>query len=233
MELNTLYEDKHILVCEKPAGVPTQSKNLFTKDMITIIKTELAQETKGIHEPYLGLIHRLDQPVGGIMVFAKTPQAAKKLSAQVQKKTMKKHYLAVITNDLSPYQGEWHTLKDLLIQKKKENFSVVVPSQTKDSKLAELSYQVLQVIDYDGKKLSLIDVDLKTGRHHQIRVQTAFHLGGIWGDKKYNSFFQNYKHQTTLCLYAYKLEITHPITNKPMCFQNIPHYDLFGKFNLE
>lgn len=233
MQLNILFEDKHILVCEKPAGVPTQSKNLFTKDMVTIIKTELAKQSNENKEPYLGLIHRLDQPVGGIMVFAKTPQAAKNLSAQVQNKSMKKHYLAVITNDLSQHTGDWITLKDQLVQNKKDNSSAIVSAKTKDSKLAELSYQVLEVIDYNAQKLSLIDVDLKTGRHHQIRVQTAAHLGGIWGDKKYNSLFQDSKERTTLCLYAYQLEFTHPINNKPLHFRNIPYYDLFGKFSIE
>lgn len=233
MQLNILFEDKHILVCEKPAGVPTQSKSLTAKDMVTILKNELAKQTNSNTEPYLGLIHRLDQPVGGIMVFAKTSQAAKHLSAQVQNKTMKKHYLAVITNDLSNQGSKPITLIDQLVQNKRDNSSSIVPNKTKDSKTAELTYNVLQVIDYEDKKLSLISVDLKTGRHHQIRVQTAAHLGGIWGDKKYNKLFQQSKTRTNLCLYAYRLEFLHPVTNKVMSFQNIPQYDLFNKFNIE
>ena len=233
MQLNILFEDKHILVCEKPAGVPTQSKNLCSKDMVSILKTELAKQSNSTKEPYLGLVHRLDQPVGGVMVFAKTPQAARHLSAQVQNKTIKKHYLAIITNALSTEKKQPTTLIDHLVQNKKDNSSSIVVSKTKDSKIAELDYTVLDVIDYDNQKLSLISVDLKTGRHHQIRVQTAVHLGGIWGDKKYNALFQHSKARTNLCLYAYKLEFIHPVTNKILHFQNIPHYDLFDKFNIE
>lgn len=233
MQLNILFEDKHIIVCEKPAGTPTQSKSLYAKDMVSILKNEFAKNPDIKGEPYLGLIHRLDQPVGGIMVFAKTPQAAKGLSAQLQKNIIKKHYLAIITNDLSTTGKSPVTLKDEMIQNKKDNTSSIVPHKTKDSKTAELSYTVLDVITCNEQKLSLIDVELITGRHHQIRVQTAAHLGGIWGDKKYNPKFQQSKSPSTLCLYAYKLEFNHPITKKNLNFQNIPHYDLFESFTIE
>ena len=93
MSINILYQDAHIIVCEKPAGTPTQSKEVWAKDMVSILKSELAKSLKSDKEPYLGLIHRLDQPVGGIMVFAKTPQATKELSAQLQKNIMKKRSL--------------------------------------------------------------------------------------------------------------------------------------------
>lgn len=230
MSINILYQDAHIIVCEKPAGTPTQSKGLYAKDMVSILKSELAKSSKSDKEPYLGLIHRLDQPVGGIMVFAKTPQAAKELSAQLQKNIIKKHYLAVITNDLSSTGNESVTLIDEMVQNKKDNSSKIVPSKTPESKTAELSYTVKEIIHYQDQPLSLIDVALITGRHHQIRVQTAAHLGGIWGDKKYNEKFQQSRALTTLCLYAYKLEFNHPITKKKIVYQNFPQYDMFSNF---
>lgn len=233
MQLNILFEDKHIIVCEKPAGTPTQSKSLYTKDMVSILKNEFAKNPEAKGKPYLGLIHRLDQPVGGIMVFAKTPQAAKELSTQLQKNIIKKHYLAIITNDLSAIAKSPVTLKDEMVQNKKTNTSSIVAHKTTDSKTAELSYTVLDVITHKDQKLSLIDVELITGRHHQIRVQTAAHLGGIWGDKKYNPKFQQSKTPSPLCLYAYQLEFNHPITKKKLHFQNIPHYDLFESFTIE
>lgn len=231
MQLNILFQDSHIIVCEKPAGTPTQSRNLYTKDMVTILKTELAKQSDSNKEPYLGLIHRLDQPVGGIMVFAKTPQAAKELSSQIQKNTIHKHYLAVITNDLSAQKGQPITLLDELVQNKKDNTSRVVPNKTNDSKTAKLIYTVLDTVTQNEQPLSLIDIDLITGRHHQIRVQTAAHLGGIWGDKKYNPKFQKSRNPTTLCLYSYQLDFLHPVTKKPMHFENMPQYDHFKLFS--
>lgn len=231
MQLNILYQDKHIIVCEKPPGTPTQSKSLYTKDMVSILKSELAKQENKNAEPYLGLIHRLDQPVGGIMVFAKTPQAAKELSTQLQNNTIKKHYLAIITNDLTSSKGTSLTLVDEMVQNKKTNTSAIVSNKTKESKTAKLSYSVLDVINYSEQALSLIDVALITGRHHQIRVQTAAHLGGIWGDQKYNPMFHESK-RTTLCLYSFQLEFLHPITKEKMSFRNIPTYDLFSKFSI-
>lgn len=230
MSINILYQDAHIIVCEKPAGTPTQSKGLYAKDMVSILKSELAKSSKSNQEPYLGLIHRLDQPVGGIMVFAKTPQAAKELSIQLQKNIIKKHYLAVITNDLSSTGNKSTTLIDEIVQNKKDNSSKIVPFKTPESKTAELSYTVKEIITYQDQPLSLIDIALRTGRHHQIRVQTAAHLGGIWGDKKYNEKFQQSHALTTLCLYAYKLEFHHPITKRKMVYYNFPQYDIFSRF---
>lgn len=230
MQLNILYQDNQIIVCEKPAGVPTQSKSLYAKDMVSIVKNELAQQTDTDKEPYLGLIHRLDQPVGGIMVFAKTPAAARELSSQIQGNKMKKHYLAVISNDLSETKEQPITLENELVQNKRDNTSSIVRKKTKDSKTAKLIYTVLEVSGNGSSAASLIDVELITGRHHQIRVQTAHHLGGIYGDKKYNPRFQDSKKITTLCLYAYQLEFTHPATKEVLRFQNFPDYDLFSLF---
>ncbi len=232
MQLNILYQDSHIIVCEKPAGTPTQSKSLYTKDMVSILKTELIKHSNQNKEPYLGLIHRLDQPVGGIMVFAKTPNSAKELCHQLQTNQINKHYLAIITNDLSDKRNTSSILLDELEQNKKHNISRIVPNKTKESKTAKLSYTVLDVKQYDGQPLSLIDINLITGRHHQIRVQTAAHLGGIYGDQKYNPLFQGMKQATTLCLYSYQLEFVHPTTKKKMRFRNIPQYDLFSTFSI-
>ncbi|SET48422.1 RluA family pseudouridine synthase [[Clostridium] polysaccharolyticum] len=232
MQLNILYQDAHIIVCEKPAGTPAQSKSLYAKDMVSILKNELAKNFPQNREPYLGLIHRLDQPVGGIMVFAKTPQAAKDLSLQLQNNNFRKHYLAIVTSDLGLEKGKTVTLIDEMIQNKKENTSSIVSSKTKESKRAELSYTVLDTALINGQIVSLIDIALITGRHHQIRVQAAAHLGGIWGDKKYNPQFQSSKRLTTLCLYSYQLTFQHPVSKKEMTFKNVPAYDMFSKFSI-
>jgi len=233
MNLNILMEDDDIIVCEKPAGTPTQTNSLSAKDMVSILKNHLNESNTSNKEPYLGLIHRLDQPVGGVMVFAKNPKAAKFLSEQVQNKTMKKQYLAIITNDLSKEIGkEPKTLMDYLVQNKQTNASSISSASNKNAKKAELDYTVLDVIQNNGQPLSLINVNLKTGRHHQIRVQTAAHLGGIYGDKKYNKKFKDTQTPTNLLLYSHKLSFIHPTSKKEMNFQNIPHLDLFDCFTI-
>lgn len=235
MNLNILMEDPDIIVCEKPAGVPTQTNRLSEKDMVSILKNHITSTSSNQNgAPYLGLVHRLDQPVGGVMVFAKTQKAAQILSAQVQNKTMKKQYLAIITNDLSNQLGkEPFTLVDYLLQNKQTNSSSISSQSNKNAKKAELAYTVLDVIIHEDKPLSLINVDLKTGRHHQIRVQTAAHLGGIYGDKKYNKTFQNESMRTNLMLYSHQLSFVHPTTKKQLTFKNIPQLDLFKCFTIE
>ncbi|HIW21508.1 MAG TPA: RluA family pseudouridine synthase [Candidatus Dorea intestinavium] len=199
-----LFEDEAIIVCKKPANIPTQSKNIRTPDMETLLLTYLS--TKGLH--YLGVIHRLDTPVAGVMVFAKTPLAAKDLSKQISEKKMKKIYEATIKGELSPAKG---TLIDYLKKDGRTNTSKVVPENTPGGKKAILHYQVLS---FDEKEnTSLLEIHLETGRHHQIRLQLASRKHPLVGDSKYGE-----KNELPLMLVAKSLSFKHPLTHKKMTF---------------
>ncbi len=218
MKLNILHEDAQIIVCEKPAGVPSQSDRSMAIDMVSMIKNYLYEKEK-VQNPYLGIVHRLDRPVGGVMVFAKTKQAAADLSRQLQTHEMNKRYYAIVNEELPLNENdEPITLKDFLLRDGKTNISKVVDRKTKDAKEAVLEYTVVEHREVEGEKCSLIDVHLLTGRHHQIRVQTAAHLGGIWGDTKYNEKFKNRRGWSKIALYSYYLTFKHPGLKKTVEF---------------
>ena len=222
--LNILYEDPHILVCVKPHGIATQSKSIRYPDMVSLIKNHLAKSSgsrnPGSAEPYLAVIHRLDQPVAGILVFAKTPAAAKDLNKQLQ------------NQDSGNITG--HLLL-IHLQQKKEHLRIIwskMPEQTlpvpvcegKRIKIARLHYDTVPVTNwlftapaaFHGTEL---EIHLDTGRHHQIRVQLASVGCPIVGDTKYNQELSDTTGWQTIRLCAYKLDFKHPITHKTMHFQ--------------
>lgn len=211
MGLNTIYEDEELLVIKKDAGTPVQAGKMRIMDLEGIIKRELYRRNPKGGEPYLGIVHRLDQPVEGVMVFAKTPQAAAALSKQVTDGTMKKHYLALVCGKPSQKEG---TLVDYLLKDGRTYTSKVVPKGTKDAKRSELNFRVLK----EDEETSLLEIELLTGRHHQIRVQMANAGWPLYGDTKYNpTFAETTGHvQTALC--AYRLSFVHPKTGKRMEF---------------
>ena len=211
MGLNIIFEDEHVLVVKKDAGIPVQAGKMRMMDLQGLIKNELYRRNREGGEPYLGLIHRLDQPVEGVMVFAKTPFAAAGLSEQVKDGRMKKHYLALLCGQPSEDSGK---LVDYLIKDGRTNTSSVAKEYNKDAKRSELNYQVLE----RREDTALVEVELITGRHHQIRVQMANAGWPLYGDTKYNPQFQetNEYVQTALC--AYKLSFVHPKTKKVMEF---------------
>lgn len=211
MGLNILFEDDHVLVVKKDAGIPVQAGKLRMMDLQGLIKNELYRRNRKGGEPYLGLIHRLDQPVEGVMVFAKTPFAAGALSEQVADGRMKKHYLALLCGKPSEDSGK---LVDYLVKDGRTNTSSVVKSQEKDAKRAELNYQVLKRYE----DTTLVEVELITGRHHQIRVQMANAGWPLYGDTKYNPQFQDVTEHVQTALCAYKLSFVHPKTKKVMEF---------------
>lgn len=232
MELTILFEDEHILVCEKPSGVPSQSDKSSDFDMVNALKNYVYENGTGKGQPYIGLVHRLDRPVGGIMVFAKSPFAAKELSKQIQLREMKKYYYALITADLSSEigAGKKH-LVDYLVKDGKGNLSKVTTQKDKNGKKAELYYQVLDVKkDILSENVSLVEIELLTGRHHQIRVQMKEHVGGLLGDTKYNSFEQEQKGWREIALFAYKLEFKHPKTKKVLSFSKQPEGSVWQTF---
>lgn len=211
MGLNILFEDDHVLVVKKDAGIPVQAGKMRMMDLQGLIKNELYRRNRKGGEPYLGLIHRLDQPVEGVMVFAKTPFAAGALSEQVTDGRMKKHYLALLCGKPAEDSG---TLVDYLVKDGRTNTSSVVKSQEKDAKRAELNYQVLK----RNEETTLVEVELITGRHHQIRVQMANAGWPLYGDTKYNPQFQEVMEHVQTALCAYKLSFVHPKTKKVMEF---------------
>ena len=211
MGLNILFEDDHVLVVKKDAGIPVQAGKMRMMDLQGLIKNELYRRNRKGGEPYLGLIHRLDQPVEGVMVFAKTPFAAGALSEQVTDGRMKKHYLALLCGKPSEDSGK---LVDYLVKDGRTNTSSVVKEQNKDAKRAELNYQVLK----RNEETTLVEVELITGRHHQIRVQMANAGWPLYGDTKYNPKFQDVMEHVQTALCAYKLSFVHPKTKKVMEF---------------
>ena len=207
IKLNILYEDNHIIVVEKPFNVLSQSDNTKDEDMLTIIKGYIKEKYNKPGNVYLGLVHRLDRPVGGVMVFARTSKAASRLSEEVKNKSIHKYYLAVVHGKTT--KG---TLIDKISKDEKTNNSYIDDDNGKES---VLSYKTLY---YDkGNDLSLIEIDLKTGRHHQIRLQMSNIDHPLYGDQRYG---KNEKDQ--IALYAYKLCFIHPVTKEELCFKKLP-----------
>ena len=166
--LNILYEDDQIIVVEKPVGIESQSNRTFEPDMVSEVKKHINSLSPKKGEPYVGVIHRLDKPVGGILVFGKTKEAAGALSKQVSGHQMEKKYLAVICGKPVDNFG---TYVDYLWKDGKNNISKIVDKGITDAKRAELSYRVLEELEGEEGPLCLVEIDLKTGRHHQVRVQ--------------------------------------------------------------
>jgi len=211
--LKIIYEDNHIIVVEKLVNIPSQGDKTGDVDMLTIIKQYLKKKYNKPGNVYLGLIHRLDRPVGGVMVFAKTSKAAARLSEQVREKVFKKKYLVIANGKFDERRG---TLEDYLLKNEKSNISKVVKGETKNSKLAILDYEVIK---YDPElNLSVLKINLHTGRHHQIRVQLSSRKHSIYGDQKYGGR----GHGKQICLWAYELIIEHPITKQMMTFKVLP-----------
>lgn len=209
MTLNILHEDTDIIVCVKPAGTPTQSRSIGTPDMESILKNHIASNASQKQPPYLAIIHRLDQPVEGILIFAKTPTAAKSLNKQLTEYGFGKHYRALLSGTPTLLEG---TLTDYLVKDGKTNSAKVCSADTPQAKKAVLHYHITK----SAPPYSLADITLETGRFHQIRVQMA-HMGcPIVGDRKYGSEDPLYP---ALQLFAYRLTFKHPCTGKPMDFQ--------------
>ena len=211
--LKVIFEDNHIIVVEKQPNIPSQSDKTGDIDMLTLVKQYIKEKYNKPGNVYLGLVHRLDRPVGGVMVFAKTSKAASRLSEQVRQKVFKKKYLAVVDGKIENENG---TLEDYLYKDERNNISKVVNKEKKNAKLAKLDYKVLA---YDEvKDLSLLEINLHTGRHHQIRVQLSNFGHSIFGDQKYGTRGQGKQ----IALWAYELTIAHPITKENITFKDLP-----------
>lgn len=207
MKINILYEDNHLLVVEKPINVLSQSDNTKDKDLLTLVKEYIKEKYHKPGNVYVGLVHRLDRPVGGIMVFAKTSKGSSRLSEQIKNHKMKKYYLAIVNGIIKEDKGFFH---DKI--KRLPNGSSVVSKEGKD---AILDYEVLE--RNKKKNKTLVKISLKTGRHHQIRVQFSYHQHPLCGDQRYGN-----QDKTQIALYAYRLEFYHPITKEKLVFTHLP-----------
>ena len=216
-KINIIYEDNHLLVVEKPINIPTQKDNTFDIDLLTILKNYRKIKENKPNNVYLGLVHRLDRPVGGIMVFAKTSKCAQRLTKQIQNNTFHKTYYAVVLNKIEP-SG---TYKDYLIKDKNKNISKI--SNSKEGKLAILNYELVKY----KNNLSLVKINLITGRPHQIRDKFASRNHPLLADHKYS----NSKLNIPIALFAKEIKFIHPITKKELTFTlDLPNRYPFNLF---
>ncbi len=236
-----LYEDKELIVCRKPAGLPVQSARVGQKDMVSILNNYLAEHGKNAGAEPVRVVHRLDQPVEGVIVFAKTKRAAAGLTRQITEGSMRKVYRAVccVDNDARERYAcgqDSYTLVDYLVKDGRTNTSCIAKQGDREAKRAELSFTILAMREH----LALAEIELMTGRHHQIRVQMA-HAGlPLYGDQKYNPDWRKYlsgdqdqaaegggypaAKSTQLALCAISLSFRHPVSGKKMEFAVEPEF---------
>lgn len=255
MRTEIIYEDKDILVVYKPAGFATQTAKLGQADVVSELKNYLMQSAKGSGrgaqvsrgEMYLGVIHRLDQPVEGLLVFAKHKQAAADLTAQLQRQgeggSLHKYYYAVVCGISEAKQGR---LVDYMF-KNSENLAVIVDKPGGQAKEAVLEYQITaqeKVVKRateendsaeERQELALADINILTGRFHQIRAQMAHAGMPLLGDAKYGSESSKELARAfgvqSVALCAYRLAFRHPVTKKPLCFEEKPRGKAFHLFS--
>ena len=215
--LKILYEDNHLIVVIKDPGVLSQADNTNDLDILTLIKGYLKEKYNKPGNVYLGLVHRLDRMTGGVMVFAKTSKCASRLSEQIREHKFEKKYLAVCYNSEIPNNG---VLEDFIKVDEKTGISSI----SSDGKKALLEYNILDKQD----NLLLLDILLKTGRHHQIRVQFASRGCPLYGDNLYGK-----GPKEPIALYAYAIKFYHPISKEELFFENFPKTKIWNIFKLQ
>ena len=214
MDLKVIYEDNHLLVVEKPVNILSQADNTKDLDMVSMCKAYVKEKYNKPGNVYIGLVHRLDRPVGGVMIFAKTSKAASRLSDQVRTRTMKKTYKAVVVGRCEQ-AGDY---VDYLYKNTKTNMVKVVDKSNKEGKRASLSYRLLggAYSKNDKMEYSLVEIDLHTGRPHQIRVQFSSRKHPLYGDQRYSKLS---KVGQQIGLWAARLELVHPTNKEVMVFE--------------
>lgn len=217
-KLNVLYEDNHVIVVEKPINVLSQGDATGDKDLLTMVKEYVKIKYNKPGNVYIGLVHRLDRPVGGVMVFARSSKAASRLNKEQLEHGFSKKYLAVVNGILKNKKGQF---VDKLL--KLNDGNTIVSNKGKE---AILNYEVLK--ENFKTKHSLVCVKLVTGRHHQIRVQFASRGHALCGDQRYGK-----QDNTQLALFAYELSFTHPISKEKMTFKlDMPNGDYWTEFTM-
>lgn len=209
-KIPVLYEDNHLLCVEKPANLPVQADSSGDMDLLNILKNFIRDKYQKPGNVYVGLVHRLDRPVGGCMVFAKTSKAASRLSAQFSAHTTDKQYYAVLQGTLTK-QTEF---TDYLRQNEKTGMVECLGEAAENAKKASLISTPLA--QKDG--LTLTEVTLLTGRKHQIRVQHAAHGLPLWGDARYGGG----KPGMQIALWAHSLSFLHPTTKEKVILESAP-----------
>lgn len=226
MKVPILFEDNHLLLVEKPINIPVQEDSSGDKDLLNILKEDIKIRYEKPGKVYLGLVHRLDRPVGGAMVFAKTSKAGSRLSDMLRRNTMERTYLAVVHGTPKNKKGE---LTDYLYKDRKKNQVYSVAKDHPESKKAILNYEVIE--SKDG--FSLLSVSLQTGRSHQIRVQLATMGHPLYGDQKYGAKVNKAGQQ--IALWAHYLAFEHPVRKEPLAVKSWPPHeypwDLWNKLN--
>lgn len=215
-KLTILYEDNHILVAIKPQNIPSQADQSKDVDMLSLVKQYIKEKYNKEGNVYVGLVHRLDRPTGGIMLFAKTSKAASRLSDEFKNNKISKTYYAVTSSIPKDKQG---VLEHYLKKDEKNNIVKVVPRGESGAKEAKLYYKVLQT----NENNALLEVKLLTGRSHQIRVQFSAIGCSLVGDNKYGKVVN--QTSNNLALWAGRLEFIHPVTKEKMVFACPPMLD--------
>lgn len=216
-DLNVVYEDNHIIVVIKPFNVPSQADNTGDMDMLTLVKDYIKNKYNKPGDVYVGLVHRLDRPTGGVMVFAKTSKAASRLSEAIRNGNFEKKYLAVVCGVPTYKSGK---LEHYLKKDARNNKVVIAPFSEEGTKRAELDYKVID----DNQGFSLVYINLITGRSHQARVQMASLGTPIFGDMKYGADKRTKGYN--LALWATEIKFVHPTTKETMLFRAFPPEDL-------
>ena len=210
-----IYEDNHLLVIIKPQNMPVQEDESEDMDLLRGIKQYIKERDNKPGNVFLGLVHRLDRPTGGVMVFAKTTKCASRLTEQLKSHEMKKSYLCVALGNFSQPSGR---LSCYLVKDNKNNIVNLATKSDYGAKEAILDYELLE----SKQNINLVKVDLITGRSHQIRVQMSRqNQTPIYADFKYG----DKNHKGNLALWAYKLKFNHPISKKPMVFKVLPDHE--------
>lgn len=210
MKLNVIYEDNHIIVVEKPAGVPTQADISGENDMQSIIKQYIKEKYNKPGNVFVGIVHRLDRNVGGVMVFAKTSKGASRLSEQIRERCFHKRYIAIVDGILAK---DHDTFEDYLLKDEKQNKVSVVNKDTRGAKYAKLDYKIIK----KSSNRTMVSINLYTGRAHQIRVQFASRGHALIGDIKYGKIKSN-----AILLWAYEIEFKHPVKDEILKFTLLP-----------
>ena len=211
--INIYYEDNHVLVVEKPVNIPSQEDSSGDPDLLSILKEDLKIRHQKPGNVYLGLVHRLDRPVGGVMVVAKTSKAAARLSEQIREQKIEKTYLAVIHGTPREVKG---FLEHILLKDPGTNTVSVVSDLRNGAKKALLEYETLK----SAAGYSLVKIQLHTGRSHQIRVQFAAIGHPLYGDQKYGAEYNKPGQQ--LALWSHRLSFFHPTKNEKISFESFP-----------
>ena len=225
--MEILYEDNHIIVVSKPQGVASQPDETGDKDILTQVKEYIKEKYNKPGEAFVGLVHRLDRPTGGAMVFAKTSKAASRLSEQMRNGDFDKTYLAVVCGKPREQKGK---IVSWLKKDERNNVVKIVPQTTNGAKRAELDYEVLSYNQETDR--SLVKVKIYSGRGHQIRVQMKSIKCPIYGDQKYGGEGMA---KVMLNLFATELAFLHPVTKQKLIFRVYPPEtsSAWNEFNIE